>query len=156
MEPDEGLNSSSAARDTALRLLSRREHSRRELLAKLKLRGFDSSLAHSVIDDLEDEGLQSDRRYAEAFVYSRRGRLQGPLKIRSELQNRGVSKSLIDEAFERYAGDWAELAVAFIEKRRMTGLLADFDQRQKVYRRLANRGFSHADAIAAIEEIKSN
>ena len=156
MEPDEGLKSSSAARDTALRLLSRREHSRRELRAKLKLRGYESSTAYSVIDDLADEGLQSDRRYAEAFVHSRRARLQGPLKIQAELGHRGVHKSLINEALEFYAGEWVPLAVAYIQKRGMAGLLTDFDQRQKVYRRLASRGFSHGDAIAAIEENNSN
>ena len=155
MEPGDNVDQSIAARDVAQRLLTRREHSRRELLAKLKIRGFDSSLAYSVIDDLEDEGLQSDLRFAEAFAYSRRGRLQGPMKIRAELQNRGVNKTLINEALEPYSGEWPELAAAFIRKRNMEAWLTDYDLRQKVYRRLANRGFSHADAIAAIEEIKS-
>lgn len=156
MEPDECLDSSIAARDTALRLLARREHSRRELLAKLALRGFEASLAQSVIDDLEEAGLQNDLRYAEAFVHSRRGRLQGPLKIQAELQHRGVNKSLINEVLEPCAGEWVQLAVAFIKKRGMTGLVTDFHQRQKVYRRLANRGFSHSEAIAAIEEVRSD
>ncbi len=155
MELDKSPDPSIAARDAALRLLGRREHSRRELVTKLAQRGYDTSLAHSIIDELEDEGLQSDLRYAEAFVRSRRSRLQGPLKIQSELQRRGVERSLISKALDPYAGEWVQLATAFIKKRDMATSLTEFDQRQKVYRRLANRGFSHGDAIAAIEEIKS-
>lgn len=155
MDLDECLDPSIAARDTALRLLGRREHSRRELLAKLALRGFESSLAHCIVDDLEKGGLQSDRRYAEAIVRIRRGRLQGSLKIQSELQRRGVNKSMINEALEPYSDEWVDLAAAFIKKRGMAGLLTDIHQRQKVYRRLANRGFSHNEAITAIEEIRS-
>ena len=59
MEPDDKVNPSIAARDAAQRLLTRREHSRRELLAKLKIRGFDSSLAYSVIDEQRDPLFRS-------------------------------------------------------------------------------------------------
>ncbi len=156
MEPVEGLDRTLAARDTALRLLGRREHSRRELVTKLAQRGYESSLAQSVIDELEEEGLQSDLRYAEAFVHDRRGRLQGPLKILSELQRRGVSRVFIETALDPYSGEWVELASAFIEKRNMAPLVSEFDLRQKVYRSLVNRGFSHDEAIAAIDEINSN
>jgi regulatory protein len=156
MQSDEKPDPAFAARDTALRLLGRREHSRRELLTKLAQRGYESSLAQSVIDELKKEGLQSDLRYAEAFVHNRRGRLQGPLKIQSELQRRGVDKSVIHKALDPYSGEWAKLAAAFVERRGMVDELEDFEQRQKVYRRLANRGFSHGEAIAAIEVIKNS
>jgi SOS response regulatory protein OraA/RecX len=63
---------------------------------------------------------------------------------------------LIGKVLEQYSGEWVVIASAFIEKRNMAALLSEFDLRQKVYRSLANRGFSHDEAIAAIDEIKSN
>ena len=133
MAEDENVDPSIAVRDTAQRLLTRREHSRRELLNKLKLREVESSLACAVIDELEAEGLQSDQRFAEAFVRSRRSRLQGPLKIQSELQRRGVSKALINESLDPYSGEWVELATAFLRRRDMAGAFANYDEVQKVY-----------------------
>lgn len=83
-------------RNVALRLLSRREHSRLELDRKLKTKGFLSDEIDELLDSLANEGLQSDARYAENYIRSRRQRGFGPLKIRLELQRRGISSDLMD------------------------------------------------------------
>jgi len=57
----------------AVRLLARREHSRTELLGKLDERGVPAELAGEILDSLAARRLQSDERYAEAMVTSRRG-----------------------------------------------------------------------------------
>ncbi|MCK6409474.1 MAG: RecX family transcriptional regulator, partial [Thauera sp.] len=49
-------------------------------------------------------GLQSDSRYAEAFVRSRAARV-GSSRLRSELSRRGIDRELIDEAI---AGECVE------------------------------------------------
>ena len=51
-------------RNTAMRLLSRREHSQLELSAKLVHRGFDEGLIKGLLQELEQQDLQSDRRFA--------------------------------------------------------------------------------------------
>ncbi len=51
-----------------MRLLARREHSNLELTRKLDKRGFDLAEIGRVLRALSDEGLLSDRRYAEAFA----------------------------------------------------------------------------------------
>ena len=55
----------------ALGLLTRREHSRRELSRKLTSRGVEAADVRSAVDRLEAEGWQSDTRFAEALVRSR-------------------------------------------------------------------------------------
>ena len=59
------------ARKKAMDYLARREHGRGELLDKLTRFGFDPAVADDAVAQLVDDGLQSDARFAEAFVRSR-------------------------------------------------------------------------------------
>ena len=54
-----------SARNTAMDLLSRREHSRRQLFDKLKQRGFEHEDIESALDLLQAENLLNDERFAE-------------------------------------------------------------------------------------------
>jgi len=99
-----------AAFERALRLLGQREHSVRELTAKLTAKGVDAATAGLVVDDLRGRGLQSDARFAEAFVHSRVGRGQGPLRIRQELGSRGIDAAEIEACLDRPGDEWRALA----------------------------------------------
>ncbi|HVJ31411.1 MAG TPA: regulatory protein RecX, partial [Gammaproteobacteria bacterium] len=70
---------------TALELLARREHSRRELTRKLAARGFSDDVVSPVLDKLERTGALADARFTDSFVRSRIGKGQGPQRIRAEL-----------------------------------------------------------------------
>src|SRR5690606_8709838 len=83
-------------RERALRHLARRDHSRAELARKLAAHG-DADEIDAVIERMGELGLQSDTRYAEAFVRGKAGRF-GASRLRSELARRGVDRDLIDEA----------------------------------------------------------
>jgi regulatory protein len=62
------------ARTAAVRLLARREYGRQELLQRLLQRGTARDEATAALDDLEQRGLLSDSRYAEALVSQMRAR----------------------------------------------------------------------------------
>jgi len=93
---------------TAVRLLTTREHSRKELLGKLRARGYAGEEAKAVLDGLARQGLQSDRRFTETYIESRVRRGNGPLRIRAELRERGIDEALVAEGLEVYAGEWWE------------------------------------------------
>lgn len=93
-------------RRAAMDLLARREHSRRELFQKLALRFSNRDLIDRVIDRLCDERLQSDARYAEAYLHARAQRLYGPKRIKAELKERGISDEIIAVAFNQADIDW--------------------------------------------------
>jgi regulatory protein len=80
----------------ALKYLARREHSRAELNGKL-LRRFAADVASAVLDELADSGMQSDARFAAAFVRGRRRKF-GEIKIAAELRMRGIAGDLIKTA----------------------------------------------------------
>jgi len=59
------VSAAESAYEQAVRLLARREHSRRELARKLAERDFPEAEREAALDRLEREGLQSDERFAE-------------------------------------------------------------------------------------------
>ncbi len=101
------------ALQAAVRLLATREHSRKELERKLG-RHHDSEVVARALDRLAGEGLQSDARFAEAYLRSRMEKGFGPLRIRAELRERGVDDTLIEAVLEPSDPRWrqrlAELA----------------------------------------------
>jgi alanyl-tRNA synthetase len=74
----------------ALGLLTRREHSRKELARKLAGRGVETVDAHAVIDKLAAAGWQDDSRFARSLVRSRAAVGYGPGWIRAELGTHGL------------------------------------------------------------------
>jgi len=70
------------AKASALRLLSRRSHSRKELSRRLVEKGFEEDDIEDVIDELERIGLQSDEEFASMFARSKwRQSTWGPQRI---------------------------------------------------------------------------
>jgi regulatory protein len=93
----------------ALRLLANREHSRHELRRKLKSRATQSAQLEQLLDALAEQGAQNDRRYTQEFIASRRRRGFGPVRIRTELTERGVSAALIDDCLEPDDAFWDQV-----------------------------------------------
>lgn len=105
------------AREVALGLLARREHSKRELVQKLRARSCPDEIITKVVDALAAEGMQSDARFAESFVRNRIDRGAGPLRVRAELLTRGLDDETIEGALADFKDQWRELALAVYEKR---------------------------------------
>jgi regulatory protein len=145
----------SEAYATAVGLLARREHSSRELSGKLHSRGFDPAVVESVLARLEAERLQSDERFAEAYLRQRSGKGYGPERIRAELRERGIEDSLISASFRRAEEegeiDWFELASSAYSKKYGNRPIEDMKDRAKRQRFMQYRGFSHEQIAEAIE-----
>ena len=141
------------AQAMALRYLGRREYACRELLQKLEQRGVDSATAKAVIEDLADQNLVSDERFAEAWVRARVQKGYGPRRLRVELRRKGVSDELAAKAISVYDEEWFERALAWAERRRRGDL--DERERGRIYRAGMNRGFSHEHIMRAIDMLRS-
>lgn len=137
-------------RRAAMNLLARREYARAELIRRLEGRGMPEELVAAVADDLVTENLLSDARFAESFVASRAARGQGPLRIRRELEERGVSGELIEIAFDEAGTDWAACAAGVRRKRFGPAMPEDFPDKAKQMRFLQYRGFAPDQIRAAV------
>ncbi len=130
-----------ALRESAIRLLARREHARAELVRKLGQRGWTDDAIQEVVRELAGEGLQSDERFAESFVRSRVARDYGPLRIRSELGQRGIDRALAERSLEAADVDWHRLARDWYQ-RKYPDSPADARERSRRMQALNRRGFS--------------
>jgi regulatory protein len=142
-----------ALREAALRLLARREHSRRELVDKLVRKGWSNSGTERLLDELADEGLQSESRFAESYIRQRAGRGYGPVRIRAELRQRGVDDSDAGRAFETLEIDFFERAASFYDRK--YGHLpppADIQERAKRHQAMQRRGFT-TDQLREIDAL---
>ena len=89
-----------------MNLLSRREHSEKEIYMKL-IKFVESKIRlNDEIEKLKNEGLLSDARFSEAYMRSRFNSGFGPVRIKYELNKKGVSKILIDRALIETDLDW--------------------------------------------------
>ena len=89
-----------------MNLLSRREHSEKEIYMKLIKFVESKTRLNDEIEKLKNEGLLSDARFSEAYMRSRFNSGFGPVRIKYELNKKGVSKILIDKALIETDLDW--------------------------------------------------
>jgi regulatory protein len=101
--------------DTALGLLSRREHSRRDLKRKLTQRGIESAHADDALERLERSAYQSDQRFAEAVVRQRAAAGYGPRHILAELASHGIAATAVRPLLDEH--DWDTIAIDLVRRR---------------------------------------
>ena len=129
-------------RKKAMDLLARREHSEQELRQKLHSREYAADTIDQVLQELKSDRLLSDERFTEAYVNHRFNAGVGPLKIRYELRQKGISDLLVDEFLELLSDRWDQLMVQQRERKYGKTIPAGYAERMKQARFLQNRGFS--------------
>ena len=127
------------AQQRALGLLSRREHSTRELKSKLARKGVGAQEADAVLDDLKRADYQSDDRFAAVLIRRRAALGYGPRHIEAELRSHGIQPATCTADFD--AQDWTAIATALARKR-YGARLSDRTIRMKAVQFLSRRGFS--------------
>jgi len=145
-------------RERAMRLLVNREHGRKELEKKLQQRELPHDLIDSVLDQLAEEGLQCDVRFAESYTRMRVDRRFGANKIRSDLQTRHLEQYIIEEAIRDSGAEWTVLALEALDKK-FSGKSAidssgalNSKARDKMQRFLYQRGFEADEIRSAINK----
>lgn len=143
------------AMQRALGLLTRREHSRKELTRKLVSRGVDAGEVDAAVDKLVEAGWQNDRRFAEGLVRSRASSGYGPLHIRAELGTHDLPAEIRQAALDDFEGDWSEIARDLVTRR--FGRMDDVRTRErKAADYLIRRGFPGDIVRAAIRSAGEN
>ena len=128
-------------RQQALQLLSRREYSARELQQKLAGAHPAEELA-AVLQQLAEQGLQSDQRFAEVWARHRRTQGFGPIRIQSELRQKGISPDQIQTTLEAEEMDWFAHASDVWQRRFRGRRERDPRLKAKQIRFLQYRGFT--------------
>lgn len=130
-----------SAINTAIRLLSHREHSQHELRKKLIEREITPEAADAAIERLVQEDLQSDKRFVRSTISMRANGGHGPMRIRADLGQHALEEGAVQEAMEAAGVDWLNNARQILKRRYGEGEL-DFKTRNKAISFLMRRGFS--------------
>lgn len=140
-------------KEVCLRLLARREHSQKELLAKLTLRGFDRDKVLPVIDELVEQGWQDDLRYAESYARFRILKGYGPIRVSYELSQNGIAALDLDAIVQIEVGGWMALLEQVYRKKYNHDMLLERNEWAKRSRFLLHRGFSGAMIGALFDQL---
>lgn len=131
----------------ALRLLSGREHSRAELVQKLKSFEEEPGTLAQALDELQAKGFINEQRVLESVLHRRAAKL-GTARIRQELQSKGLAPEAVAEAVAGLRATERERALEVWRKKFGTPP-ANAQEAARQMRFLAARGFG-ADAIRRV------
>jgi regulatory protein len=141
------LKSNATIEQTALRLLARREHSRKELARKLLQRGFAEIDIEPILDKLIASRALSDLRFAQSYVYARLNKGFGPVRIAHELRERGVDEDIAKQALMEYQDEFPIMAQRVYKKYRA---------KERLYQFMIYRGFLPVHFDEKLNEYSAN
>lgn len=134
----------------AMNLLARREYSASELQDKLRSKTSNNLVIDEVVRQLQVDGLQSDQRFAEAFVRMRLRQGKGKRLVARELQQKGIPTTLIQE-FLAEDNQWEEALRDLIQRRFSGQIATEPKQKARQLRYLQARGFTYEQIRSAID-----
>ncbi|SDB06507.1 regulatory protein [Pseudobutyrivibrio sp. YE44] len=130
----------------ALHLLEKQDRSEKNLRDKLREGGYSSEIIDIAIDYINDYGYLDDARMAAShvrFYQDSRSRM----RLKQDLMGKGISADVIERVLEEeYTADEGALIEKLLDKKGYDKETATYEDRAKMYRFLAGRGFS-SDSI---------
>ena len=138
-------------KDKAMWLISYRDHSRRELITKLR-RDYSESSAEAAANRLEELGLIDDGRYARRYAADLINiKRLSERAVRQKLNEKGIDRDLIDEVISELIIDEPDQLRDLIEKKYARSL-SDEKGRRRAFNALTRMGYSYSDIRSAVAE----
>ena len=136
------------AMNTAVRMLTRRDHTRYEIRQKLKQRGFSSGAIRVAIEECERLNYIDDDKTARIYIGQLVRRGFGFRRIAIELKKKGLQGQHIEDILQQQQVEIDEREIA---RRVLQKKLKSFEReadpkkiRDKLYRFLVYRGFNRS------------
>ena len=148
-------------KNSAFRLLARRQHSRREVEQKLVMKGYSNRIVERVTEHLLINNFLDDKLFAENFIKYKIARKYGFNKIKAQLFEKGIEKTVITHFELLYSQDKKieSSALVLAEKKIESIKRKETDRtkiRAKLYNYLMMRGFSTDITKKVIDHIFEN
>ena len=130
----------------ALHLLEKQDRSERNLRDKLKEGGYSEDVIDIAIDYINEYGYLDDARMAASHIRFYQDS-RSKQRLKQDLLSKGIASDVIDRVLEEeYTADEGALIEALLVKKHYDKENATYEDRAKMYRFLAGRGFS-SDSI---------
>lgn len=152
----ESLDEVSRATNQAIRLLSFRPRSRRELETRLARKQFSEYATGAALERLAELGYVNDNEFAQYWVENRQQhRPRGKRLLASELRSKGVSRDVVEQTLDEAEID--EFSDALQLARRRAEQLRGLDAatwRRRMTGYLQRRGFGWEVVRSVLEELE--
>ena len=133
-------------------LISRRSHSKKELVEKIS-KTNEKKYAIIACDLLEERGYISDEAFAEQyFDYLKRVKHFGKNRIQLELSKKGIDKLIIQNLFESDYSEPQEEIKSLLETK-FLGKLNDEKSKKRTFNSLLRMGYNYSEIRKAIDEL---
>lgn len=138
----------------ALNFLKVRNHFTEEIRKKLRIRKVDDEIIDKVLDYLSKEKLLDDKKAIQQYVTEMISKNFGPVKIKNELQKRGIQKDLINSLMNSMDESiFRTSAKKILEKYLMNKKVLTKNDLPKIYRYLLSKGFNYEIINKLFEDI---
>ncbi len=145
------------ALNTALRILTRRDHSKHELTQKLEARGYAGEVIDEVILECQRLDYINDERTAQVFIRRLQRKGYGRKRIQFELNLKGLRGKHIQAVLSKSISDADECQCAekIFQKhaKRFDREKDVLKRKDKIHRFLIGRGFSKTVILEFIRKI---
>ncbi|NLY66168.1 MAG: recombination regulator RecX [Tissierellia bacterium] len=142
------------AKNKALKFLSYRQRSEKEVVDKLKKEGFSQEIIDKTVEFLKGYNLIDDLNFAKNFVMDKSNiNKYGPERIKYELYMKGIPESIINKVLKDYDDEYS---VALELARKKINSYKN-DNKSAIYRKLGGflqrRGFSYECILKVLREL---
>lgn len=142
------------AKNKALKFLSYRQRSEKEVVDKLKKEGFSQEIIDKTVEFLKGYNLIDDLNFAKNFVMDKSNiNKYGPERIKYELYMKGIPESIINKSLKDYDDEYS---VALELARKKINSYKN-DNKSAIYRKLGGflqrRGFSYECILKVLREL---
>lgn len=139
------------AKRKAMSLLQSMDRTESELRDRLLRQDFPEETVDQAVRYVKSFGYVDDRRYAESFILSRKGR-KSRREIYAELSGKKIDGEIVDEMMARCyeESDSGEALRHLLRKKHYDPSRASVEEKQKLYAYLARKGFSYGEIKKAL------
>jgi regulatory protein len=150
-----GQKAENEAKNDALRFLSFRRRTEKEIRLRLKKKGFDDKSIGRTIEKLKEYDLVNDSEFATAWVKERLTfKPRGRKLLAQELWKKGIKKDIIDQVTDELCRDEEKSAAELLEK--VKGRYKNLEPqtaRRRMYGLLVRRGFSYDTVSQVLQNV---
>ena len=141
---------SKLAWEKALKLVSTRYKTQKEIYVYLQEKGYLPSVIFGVIEKLNEYHFIDDKRYAESYI-SHKIKKDGPKKIKQELLTKGVREDIIDEVLDEV--DNQDEVILNLCDKYMKNKEKTKENYLKLFRYMQGKGFDYEQVKNVIKDI---
>ena len=140
-------------KEIALRLITNRPRSKKEVRDRMREKGIEESTRERVIERFEELDLLDDEAFARYWIDQRaRFKPRGKPLLRQELRQKGVDQQIVNDLLEETDDSAAAMQAA--EKKVRSLMRYPEDQfRKKLTGFLQRRGFSYQEIREVVDEL---